>query len=241
MPSGSGDFPNTRWSLVLDCRAENHQARESALAELCSLYWYPLYAFVRRSGHSALDAEDLTQGFFCQLIGNQQLTSSAEQSKGRLRTYLLRSLQNFIINEWRRETAEKRGGAARVISIDTDGADHRYADEPYSTETPEVLFEKRWATEVMDRAFEKVRQEYDQDGKPHFFESLKNVFGKSKSRVPYSRIAADLEIPESTARVAAFRLRKRVRQALRAEIADTVATEAEIDEEMAQLQEILLK
>ena len=140
----SSSFPTTRWTLVAALKSESEGQAQAAMGQLCQTYWYPLYAFVRRKGYSAEDAEDLTQGFFQNLISHESL-SSAAQEKGKLRSFLLGSLKNFLASQYQRDNRQKRGGGQHVLSIDQEMAEHRYQNEPSDNMTPEVLFDRRWA------------------------------------------------------------------------------------------------
>lgn len=240
MSGANYQFPQTRWSLVLTAKAGDTDAGREALAELCRVYWFPLYAYARRGGRSPEEAEDATQGFFEHLLTGERIEKVADQSRGRLRSFLLTSMQNFLRNQQRQERAEKRGGGTAVVALDAVQAEHRYALEPQDGETPESLYERRWALEVLDLTFARLRHEYEQAGRLKDYECLKDTFGKGKSGKSYGEIGEELGITEGAARVASHRLRKQFRALLRETISDTVATEEEIDVEMKHLQEVLL-
>ena len=181
-------FATTRWSLVA---AAKDPAARQALAELCGLYWYPVYAFVRRRGHSADDAGDLTQEFFARLIEKAGI-AGADPAKGRFRSYLLGACRHFLANESDRKVAKKRGGGRAVASLDLSEAEHRYANEPADVRTPEQLFERRWALTLLDRVLTGLRAEYATAGQELLFERLKlSLTGEGG---PYADLAAELGI-----------------------------------------------
>jgi RNA polymerase sigma factor (sigma-70 family) len=219
-------FATTRWSLVA---AAQHQA-DAALADLCRLYWYPLYAYVRRRGHDAAEAEDLTQGFFARLLEKNGL-ASVTPDRGRFRSFLLTACQNFLANEHERANALKRGGG-RVVSL--DDADTRYRREPDHGETPERLFERRWALELLDQALRRLRDEYQKKGKAQLFDALKGTLAGGGS-APYAELAATLGLTEGAVKATVHRLRGRYAELLREEIGETVAAPAEIDDEVRAL------
>ena len=154
-----GDFPNTRWSLVLQAKEGDDKARDRALSELCEQYWYPLYAFVRRRGLTQEDAEDATQGFFGELVAKDRV-KLFEESKGRLRAYLLGAIKNYLSHEREKANAQKRGGGKTILSFDAATAEERYRMEPPQLESPERLFEMRWALSLLESAFEVLKGEY---------------------------------------------------------------------------------
>jgi RNA polymerase sigma factor (sigma-70 family) len=219
-------FATTRWSLVA---AAQHQA-DAALADLCRLYWYPLYAYVRRRGHDAAEAEDLTQAFFARLLEKNGL-ASVTPARGKFRSFLLSACQNFLANERDRANALKRGGG-RVVSL--DGADARYQREPDHGETPERLFERRWALELLDRTLRRLREEHEQKGKSRLFDALKGTLA-GDGAAPYAELAATLGMTEGAVKTSVHRLRGRYAELLRQEIGETVATPAEIDDEVRSL------
>jgi RNA polymerase sigma-70 factor (ECF subfamily) len=235
--SAPGNFSATRWSVVL-AAAANPQGAHEALAALCRAYWYPLYAFLRRLGISSHDAEDLTQGFFAQLLARGGL-GHVDRTKGRFRTFLLASLKHFLADERDRATALKRGGGAPTIALDAADAEQRYALEPRDDLTPDRLFDRRWALAVIDRALVRLRAEYGAAGKAALFAELQPTLTAGGRAKPYSEIGAALAIEEGAVKVAVHRLRQRYGAALRAEIAETVSSPAEVREELRQLLDAL--
>jgi RNA polymerase sigma factor (sigma-70 family) len=235
LPARPGSsFLTTRWSVLAATSSPDPVLSRAALETLCAGTWYPLYAFVRRRGHGAEDARDLVQGFFARFLEKADL-GSLDPARGRFRSFLLASIRNWLADEHERETARKRGGGVAPISIDFDAADERYRIDPGHELTPERLFERQWALALLDLALRRVEEEYRATGKADLFESLKPALqGRSKD-VPLAEIAARLGSSEGAVKVASHRLRQRFRDALRAEIAETVSTEEEIEEEIRDL------
>jgi RNA polymerase sigma factor (sigma-70 family) len=227
-------FATTRWSVVVAAGRTPSPDTRQALAALCEAYWYPLYAFVRRKGHSVDDAQDLTQAFFAELLEKDRLRA-ADRERGRFRTFLLASLEHFLANQWRRAGAAKRGRGRPTISLDLERGESQYRLEPAHELTPEKLYERRWALTMLDNALSKLREEYAQREKLDLFDRLRGCLGGDKQRVPYAQLAADLDMTEAAIKVAVHRLRKRYRDILRAEIAETVDSPEEIDDELRDL------
>jgi len=226
-------FATTHWTMVLDAgRSDSIRARE-ALAQLCQTYWYPLYAYIRRRGESAADAEDLTQGFFARLLELNSL-ADVRREKGKFRSFLLASLNHYLSDEWDRQRAQKRG-QGRFISLEAAGAEERWSREPADTLTPEKLFEQKWAMAVLEVIVQRLQREYESAGKGRLFMALRFSIAGEKADEPYAKLAADLGLNEPALRVTVHRLRQRYRRLLREEIARTVATEAEIDGEIQHL------
>ena len=226
-------FQTTRWSLIAAANGPSSE-KNDALAELCAAYWFPLYAFVRRRGHSADDSADLTQGFFTQLLEKENL-AAADPSRGRFRSFLLSSLTNFICNESDRAHAMKRGGNQKTVSFDVGDAEARYLNEPATNLTPEKLFDRQWAVLLLDRALGEVRAEYNRMGNERLFEGLKTMLTFAPDAKSYSAIATELGMTEGAVKVAVHRLRQRYRQQLRMIIADSVASEEDVEEEIRHL------
>jgi RNA polymerase sigma-70 factor (ECF subfamily) len=210
------------------CRKE----AQSALVSLCENYWYPLYAYLRRRGYPADQAQDLTQEFFTRVLEGRYL-DRADPEKGRFRSFLLTSLNFFVADEEDRQRARKRGGG-QVVSFEFSSGEDRYQREPAHDETPERIFERRWALSVLDRVVEKLRLEFVQHGRPAHFERLK-VFLLGRSDAPYAALAREMNTSEGALKVAIHRLRKRYREIFRQEIADIVADPAEVESELRYL------
>jgi len=214
-------------------RSDSTHARD-ALEKLCRTYWPPIYAFVRRQGHSPHDAEDLTQAFFARVL-ERNYFADADQTRGRFRSFLLGSLKHFLANEWDKARAQKRGGGQHVIPIDATSAETSCGFEPADNVTPEKIFERRWALTLLDQVLRRLREEYAADGREKLFEQLKPTLTEASRTVRYAEIAARLETSEGAVKVAVHRLRQRYRELLRAEIADTVADPGEIEDEIRNL------
>jgi RNA polymerase sigma factor (sigma-70 family) len=227
----SRDFPTTLWTVVLHAGRDEPAEAQSALGQLCTAYWYPLYSFVRRRGHSPHDAEDLTQAFLTQLLERRGL-GQIDPERGRFRTFLLASLKNFLANDWDRAHALKRGGGKSFVSLDEHSAESRYQLEPSHELTPERHFERQWAITLLDQVLAALHSEYVAEGKGELFEELKAVIaGHADS---YAELAARLGRSEGAIKVAVHRLRQRYRDLIRARIAATVG-EGDIEDELRQL------
>jgi RNA polymerase sigma-70 factor (ECF subfamily) len=233
---GSSQFPTTRWTLVVAAGAPDRKEARSALVSLCEGYWYPLYAYLRRRGYPAEQAQDLTQEFFMHVLEGRYL-DRADPEKGRFRSFLLTSLKFFVADEEDRRRALKRGGGA-VLPLEFSSGEERYQREPAHDETPARIFERRWALSVLDRVVEKLRDEFLQHGRSEHFERLK-VFLLGKSDAPYAALAREMNTSEGGLKVAIHRLRKRYRELFREEIADTVADPAEVESELRFLAAVL--
>ena len=205
-----------------------------ALAKLCATYWYPLYAFVRRQGHAVDDAQDLTQEFFSRLL-EKNYVAAADQTRGKFRSFLLASLKHFLANEWRRGAAQKRGGKSAALPLDLDAGESRYSLEPSHELTAEKIFERRWAMALLELTLAKLREEYSGGDKLKLFDRLKAYLGGDRASVPYRQLADELGLSEGAVKVAVHRMRRRCRELLRAEIAQTVAGPEEVDEELRDL------
>lgn len=231
---GPRDFNTTRWTLVAAAQADDAgrtQAR-AALEELCRAYWYPIYTFVRRQGHAAFDAQDLTQAFLARFIETSGF-AGADRERGRFRTYLLGALKHFLANEWHRARRQKRGGGVRLLEWDALAPEARYAIEPQEPADAELRYDREWAIELTGRTLKRLGAEMAAGGKEALFEALRGTLsGEEPSR---EETARRLGLSESALKVAIHRLRRRYRDLLRAEIAETVADPAEIEEEMRYL------
>jgi RNA polymerase sigma factor (sigma-70 family) len=235
---GGNEFPTTSWTLVVAAGDPRREDCRDALARLCENYWYPVYAYVRRRGYPADQAQDLTQEFFIRVLEGRYL-NRADPEKGRFRSFLLTSLKFFAADEEDRKRAHKRGGG-RVVPLEISCGEERYQREPAHDETPERIFERRWALSVLDRVVEKLRDEFVQHGRPEHFERLK-VFLLGQSEAPYAALAREMNTSEGALKVAIHRLRKRYRELFRQEIADTVADPAEVESELRYLAAVLSK
>jgi RNA polymerase sigma-70 factor (ECF subfamily) len=237
-PKPAGHFCTTHWSLVLAAgRTDSTRARQ-ALESLCQTYWYPLYAFVRRLGHSPHDAEDLVQAFFAQCLGKNYL-AAADQDRGRFRSFLLLALKRFLANEWDKSRARKRGGSAPAVPLDALTPEQRYALEPADHLTPDRLFERRWALTLLEKVLSRLRGEHAEAGRSAAFDALKEALVPGSGGPPYLELAARLGMTEAAVKVAVHRLRRRYRHLLEAEIANTVASPEEVAAERRYLLSVL--
>ena len=228
-------FDTTHWSVVLRSRGEQAEARV-ALESLCRTYRPPVLAYIRARGHASDVAEDLAQGFFIRFI-ERAVHAQADPARGRFRSFLLTALKHFLDDESDRQRALKRGGGA-VVPLEFSSGEERYQREPAHDETPERIFERRWALSVLDRVVERLRNEFVHHGRPEHFERLK-VFLLGQSDAPYGTLAREMRTSEGALKVAIHRLRKRYRQLFRQEIADTVADPAEVESELRFLADVL--
>jgi RNA polymerase sigma-70 factor (ECF subfamily) len=229
-------FPATRWTIIRAARGQDEIAGR-ALNELCLLYWPPVYAFVRRKGKSQPDAEDITQGFFAEILARGSFNTVAEE-KGRLRTFLLKAVTRHMINLHEKECAAKRGGGEPILSLDFERAERGYIVEPGHSITPELEFERRWALQLLEHALDGVRQDAKRNHGEALFEDLKGIVSLDTATTIYDEIAARHGMTEGAVKAAAHRLRQKFREALRAAIAETVSTDEEIDDEIRHLFEV---
>lgn len=234
IPPGRRRFETTRWSVVVAAGAHHSAQAECALATLCDDYWYPLYAYVRRRGYDADDARDLTQDFFAKFLTNQGF-ATADRTRGRFRTFLLTSMQNFLASEWRRRSSMKRGGHVDVVPIDYEDAERRYSVEPSHTLTPEAIYERRWALALIARALDDLRTQYADRGQTDLFEALHEQVGNSGHTIPYRDLSKRLGRSEASLRTASSRLRSRWRARLRALVAETVHEHRLVEDELTML------
>ncbi len=232
--AAGGIFATTHWTVVLTAGGADSQQATMALEELCRTYWYPLYAYVRRQGHSREDAEDLTQGFFARLLEKNYL-EGISSDKGRFRSFLLVALKRFLINEWDRASSQKRGGGIAPLSLDWEDAETRYQIAPAGNLSPDKLYDRAWAVVVLEHVITRLRDESGNDGKAGLYEQLKPFLMVGKSEIPYAQAAAELKMTEGAVRVAVHRLRRRYRELLREEISRTLANPAQAGEEMQAL------
>jgi RNA polymerase sigma-70 factor (ECF subfamily) len=231
-------FPPTRWSVVLAATQQPAPDAEAALEAICRAYWYPLYAFVRRSGQSPPDAQDLTQEFFRRLLEKRWL-AAADREKGRLRTFLVTALKHFMAKEWRRASAHKRGGGQIHVPMDTAFAESRYAAERTTQLPAEAVFDQQWALTLLDLTVQRLEAEFRAAGKASEFVILKGCLVAAHGTIDYASVAARLHLAEGAARVAVHRLRKRFRELYREEIAQTLPDRVELDAELRYLADIL--
>jgi RNA polymerase sigma factor (sigma-70 family) len=232
-------FPNTHWSVVLAATQRNSPESAAALEAICRAYWFPLYAYVRRCGQSPHDAQDLTQEFFCRLLEKNWL-DSAEREKGKLRTFLIVAVKKFMSKQWRRTSAQRRGGGLEHAPFDTAFAESRYAADSHSL-APDETFDQEWALTLLDLTVSRLRAEFTRAGKPGDFDLLKDCLMAGRGAIDYETVATRLGVNEGAARVAVHRLRKRFREVYREEISQTLAEGADLDAELRHLASALAR
>jgi RNA polymerase sigma factor (sigma-70 family) len=237
-PEVASRFVTTQWNVVLNAGRTTTTESRDALQELCRAYWYPLYAFVRRRGHDADEARDLTQEFFGQLLAKNYL-QAADPAKGRFRTFLLTVMERFLVNEWARAHRQKRGGGCVFLSLNEAEAEARYKLEPVDGTTPEILYERKWALAVLQQAMDNLRIECVASGRRELFEAVKSVLAGESGLAPYEAIATRLGMSEGAVKTTVHRWRRRYGDWVRSEVARTVATPGEVEEELRHLLRIL--
>ena len=226
-------FATTQWSVVLAAGATQTASAQKALSVLCQRYWYPLYVYIRRRGWNPQDAEDLTQDFFARLLRKESLTQVTREG-GRFRSFLLKSLDRFLADEWRRFRTQKRG-AGKVVSFDRTSAETRFRIEPAEAHTPETLYDRAWALGLLSRTYDRLREEYVNKEKGALFDELRFCLTGERGTIPYIEIAEQLKLAENTVKTLVHRLRKRYRELLRDEVAQTVDRPEDIEEELKSL------
>jgi len=243
MPDSSGSatagiFATTHWSVVLAAGTDESVLARSALETLCQAYWPPIYVFIRRKGYGPSDAQDLTQGFFAQLLAKDHLRL-ADKEKGRFRTFLLSMLDYFLAHEWSRAHCQKRGGAYHFVSLDSPDGEALCSSETADHDTPERQFARQWALTVLQQAMNALAGECEASGKGALFREVKGLLSGERDHGCYPEIGERLGMREGAVRVAVHRLRQRYGDLLRNEIAQTVGSEEEVDEEMDHLLQVL--
>ncbi len=232
--SDTSRFHSTLWANVLAARDPADPHAGAALAELCRTYWYPLYAFARRNGSTAEQAEDLTQGFFSDGLARGFLRN-VDPLRGRFRTFLLAAFENYIGNQRAREKRIKRGGKVAILSLDGGAAEARYLREPSHVETASRLYDRRWALTVLDRALDRLERRMTGKGKASLFDRLKPALLGAESAVTYAQVGDELGLTEGAVKVAAHRMRARLGALIREEVGLTVADPSQIDDEILDL------
>ena len=237
-PSPAGQvarvFATTRWSVVLQAGGPNSDGSAAALEHLCRLYWYPLYSFARRSAVPVHDAEDLTQAFFAFLLEKDTI-ARANRNRGRFRSFLLAAFKNFHANERAYQAAAKRGGGKAIVSLDELQPEDRYRNEPVNESSPEKLYDQKWAASLLDHVMQTLRIEYVTLGKGPLFDALRSVIWDGRREVGFEALGRRTGLSEGAFKVAVHRLRSRYKECLRHEVAQTVATPAEVDDELRYL------
>ena len=236
--SDAGQFPGTHWSVVLSAGHDDDTRAHEALTRLCQTYWYPLYAFVRRHGHAPEEAQDLTQGFFAHLLEHHGL-AGVHPAKGKFRSFLLASLRHFLANERAHAQAQKRGGGRPLVSLDTTAAETRYGAEAAVHESPDKAYERNWALALMEQVLNRLRAEQVALGKERQFELLRDCLMDDPDAPRHADLAAQLGLSQDAVKMAVCRLRQRYRELLRGEIAQTVSSPGEVEEEFRHLFAVL--
>jgi len=236
-PAQGPDFPTTHWTLVARAR-QGGEVKQAALEELCRLYWYPIYAFLRRRGYPQHDAEDLTQGFFVKVL-NDETFEAADGGKGRLRTFLLHSLDRHLADQHRRQGAQKRGGGQQIIAFEDLHAEERYALEPQDHRDPEWLFAQAWAQLLIATVRERMSASFAETGRAGVFETLLPFLLGDGNLPSYREVAQKLDASETAVRLLVFRMRANFRELLREEVARTVLAPQEVSDEMEWLKSVL--
>lgn len=237
--AGSDWFATTHWSLVVSAGRQTDTARcREAMQTLCQNYWQPLYSYVRRRGYSAEDAQDLTQEFFTRLLQNNRV-ARADQQKGKFRAFLLTSLKNFLSDEWDKAHAQKRGSGVQPCSLHIENGEQTYEMEPVNNVTAEQIFERRWALTLLDNVIQTLKAEHERAGKAELFDAVGPCLVGDRAAQPYAELAIRLGLTEGAIKSIVHRLRTRYRELLRQEIANTVASPGEVDEELSYLLQVL--
>lgn len=230
----AGVFVTTQWSVVLQAGQAESTSTDAALAELCRVYWPPLYAYARRMGHAQPDAQDLTQGFFAELL-SRHLFRKADASRGRFRSFLLAAFKHYLAHQWEKSQTRKRGGHVQILPLDFDTAETRCVAAARADETPDRVYDRQWALALLDNVLSRLEREYAQAGRADLFAGLKVTLTGHRADLPYQAIAAQCGLSEGAVKVAAHRLRHRYREFLREEIARTLASAADVEEELRHL------
>ena len=231
--AGKDYFATTRWTMVVTAGAASPQAGQ-ALAQLCQTYWVPLYTYLRKKGRQPAEAEDIVQAFLARLIEKAAL-ATANPNRGRFRSFLISSLQNFVANLRDQEFAQKRGGNLKKFSLDFSTAEEAYHREPWTDLTPEKIFDRQWAIDLLNLVLSNLANEYAKSGKDRLFERLRPALTGDAQAIGYAGIASELHISADAVKMAVSRLRKRYRELLRQNIADTVASPEDVDDELRHL------
>jgi RNA polymerase sigma factor (sigma-70 family) len=235
---GCADFAPTRWTLVLAAGRKGTPESAAALETLCATYWYPLYAYARRHGATPEDAQDSTQGFFARLL-EKEYVNAADRERGRFRAFLLTAFKRFLGKEREEKRAKKRGGGRTPLPLDVETAEGRYSREPSHDETPERIFERNWALTVIARALAALRERYAAEGKERVFDGLKDFLTGRSDEAGYAEAGKPLGLNEGAVKTAVHRLRRRFRELLREEVAQTVCAPVDVEDELNLLRAAL--
>jgi RNA polymerase sigma-70 factor (ECF subfamily) len=232
------DFATTHWSVVVAAGSPSSPDAQKALESLCQIYWYPLYAYVRRRVANSDEAQDLTQAFFAQLL-EKNYVGQAVPERGRFRSFLLTAFKHFLSKQWEKGKAKKRGGGRAAISLDFESGESRYRIEPATHFTAEQWYNKQWALMLLDRTMQQLQREWTDEGKARQFDALNGFLVGDHEAITYAQVAAELNTTEAAAKMAAHRMRRRYRTLLREEIAQTVTHPKEVDDEIRDLFTVL--
>jgi RNA polymerase sigma factor (sigma-70 family) len=232
--TGAGLFTTTHWSVVLAASQQESPQAAEALEKLCRTYWYPLYVYVRRRGYGSEDAGDLTQDFFAHLLKNNAF-ATANPQRGKFRSFLVASLDHFMINQWNRAKTAKHGGGKATIPLDAAEAERRHQQELVSSLSPEKIFDQQWGFAVLEQALARLGREFADAGKEERFDRLKVFLTSKVNYGQYPAVATELGLSTAAISLSVHRMRQRYRELVRAEIAHTVSSPAELEEEMRHL------
>jgi RNA polymerase sigma-70 factor (ECF subfamily) len=235
---GYADFEQTQWSLVLRTRSKDSTLAAEAVARLCEIYWFPVYSYIRRKGNPHHAAQDLAQGFFLKFLENDAF-QIADRERGRFRSFLKTSINNYLHEAARRETALKRGGHEPKLSLDYDRADRLYAQLPESGQSPDAMFDKYWAKTVIARCENRLKDECAKRGKPDQFEALQPLLYAAGRHVNFAEAGASLGMTPGATRTAVYRMRRRFGDLVREEVARTIGDPGELDDEIRHLMDAL--
>jgi DNA-directed RNA polymerase specialized sigma24 family protein len=231
-------FATTHWSVVLSAGQSNSGQAVEALEKLCRTYWYPLYAYVRRQGHSPEEAQDLTQDFFARFLAKDYL-HEVDRSKGRFRSFLLAAMKHFLANEWDRSRAQKRGGRIHFVPLENEAAERRYQGELATELSPDKLYEQRWACVLLEQVMEHLERDFDAGGQSELFRALKPFLVGDHPEKNYAGLAVKLYASEAALKMKVQRLRHRYQSLLRQEIANTLGSPDEVEDEIRYLFSVL--
>ena len=231
-------FNTTHWSVVVAAGEEGSEQAALALSKLCQTYWFPVYAFIRKRGHSPEQSQDFTQEFFAVFLEKNYVTKAA-RDRGRFRAFLMSSVQNFLHNQYDKAQTQKRGGGQKLLSLDYDKAEERYRIEPVEESDPATIFEQQWAATLLDEALNRLRDEFGAEGRVGLFENLEAHLWGDVESIPYADLAQKSGLTEGNIKKIAHRMRQRCRELLREEIAQTVAMPGEVDDEIQHLMRIV--
>jgi RNA polymerase sigma-70 factor (ECF subfamily) len=238
LPRAAGHFATTHWTAVMSAGRDDSSHAFRALSELCEVYWYPLYAYVRRRGYERDEALDLTQEFFARLLKGESL-GSVDRRKGKFRSFLLASMNHFLAKEWTRANRQKRGGGCAIHSLQDHTAERLYLQEAATHGSPDALYERRWAMTMLETALDRLQEDYEARGKAELYHILKGFLSGNQGEERYAGIAERIGMTEGAVKVAVHRMRARYGEILHQTITETVGSPEEVDEEIQNLHRVL--